>query len=150
MMLVNKSWRTGAGMLKTGMNHNFQIRVYYEDTDAGGIVYYANYLKFCERGRTEFLRTHGFENGALMERSGVMFIVYHIEADYHEPARLDDMLDVGTAICGIRNAGFTMAQEIRRGEKAIFNMKVDLACVNKEGRPVRLPGGLKEALEKNG
>lgn len=132
------------------MNHIHQIRVYYEDTDAGGIVYYANYLKYAERGRTEYLRAHGFENKALMDGEGVMFVVHHLEADFREPARLDDLLDVHTSVSEIRNVGFTMTQEIRRGKSPIFNMKVDLACVNKEGRPVRLPKGLKEALGKNG
>ena len=132
------------------MNHAHQIRVYYEDTDAGGVVYYANYLKYAERGRSEYLRTHGFENKALMDNEGVMFVVHRIEADYHGPARLDDLLDMHTVVSEIRNAAFTMEQEIRRGENPIFNMKVVLVCVNKEGRPVRLPGNLKEALEKNG
>ena len=132
------------------MNHVHKIRVYYEDTDAGGVVYYANYLKYAERGRSEYLRTIGFENKALMDNEGVMFVVHRIEADYHAPARLDDLLDMDTVVSEIRNAAFTMEQEIRRGENPIFNMKVVLVCVNKEGRPVRLPDGLKEALEKNG
>ena len=132
------------------MSYNFQIRVYYEDTDAGGIVYYANYLKYTERARTEYLRAHGFENKALLDDEGVMFVVHHLEADYREPARLDDLLEIRTDVSEIRNADFTMVQEIRRGKSPIFNMKVDLACVNKEGRPVRLPKGLKEALGKNG
>jgi acyl-CoA thioester hydrolase len=137
-------------MLKQHMSHNVQIRVYYEDTDAGGIVYYANYLKFCERGRTECLRSLGFENKSLMDNEGVLFVVHHIEADYTRPARLDDLLTVETAVADARNAGFTMKQEVRRGGDVIFNMTVDLACVNKEGRPVRLPEGVRKALEKNG
>ncbi len=132
------------------MNHTHQIRVYYEDTDAGGVVYYANYLRYAERGRSEYLRVQGIENKALMDGEGVMFVVHRIEADYHAPALLDDMLEIQSTVSEIRGSGFTMAQEVRRGEAPIFNMKVDLVCVNKEGRPVRLPKGLKEALEKNG
>lgn len=132
------------------MNHNFQIRVYYEDTDAGGIVYYANYLKFCERGRTECLRSWGFENKSLMDNEGVLFVVHHLEADYVRPARLDDLLTVETSVADVRSAGFTMKQEVRRSGDVIFNMAVGLACVGREGRPVRLPQGLKEVLEKNG
>jgi acyl-CoA thioester hydrolase len=132
------------------MSHNVQIRVYYEDTDAGGIVYYANYLKFCERGRTECLRSLGFENKSLMDNEGVLFVVHHIEADYARPARLDDLLTVETAVADARNAGFTMKQEIRRGGDVIFNMAVDLACISKEGRPVRLPAAVRKALEQNG
>lgn len=132
------------------MKHSHGIRVYYEDTDAGGIVYYANYLKYAERGRTEYLRACGFENRALMDGEGVMFVVHRIEADYRNPRRLDDSLEVLTDVSEIRNTSFTMTQEIRRGEVFIFNMKVNLVCVNKGGRPVRLPEGLKEVLEKHG
>jgi len=131
-------------------SHSHQIRVYYEDTDAAGIVYYANYLKYAERGRTEFLRALGFENKALMDTAGVVFVVHHIEADYHTPAQLDDLLEMQTEVSETRSAGFTMIQRIVRGKSRIFDMKVDLACVNKGGRPVRLPTDLKEVLGKNG
>jgi len=128
--------------------HSTEIRVYYEDTDAGGIVYYANYLKFAERGRTELLRSAGFENQVLLGTKGLAFVVRHIEAGYHEPARLDDVLIVKTRVADIKNASFDMEQTIYCRNRLLFSMTVKLACVdmNKNGKPVRLPGDLKEAL----
>lgn len=122
-------------------------RIYYEDTDAGGIVYYANYMKFAERGRTEALRTLGFENSALAEREGVLFVVRHLEADYLRPARLDDIITVKTAIAGTSRASFTMDQVISCGEVMLFHMRVKLACINLQGRPARLPDHLRQMLD---
>ena len=135
------------------MTHNLDIRVYYEDTDAGGIVYYANYLKFCERGRTELLRSAGFENKPLMEREGFIFVVRHLEADYLASAYLDDMLKMETVVETVKNASFVMKQTIFRRtseaqEQKIFHMDVTLVCVGTNGKPVRIPDNLKEALLK--
>lgn len=126
--------------------HNLDIRVYYEDTDAGGIVYYANYLKFCERGRTELLRSAGFENKPLMEREGFIFVVRQLEADYLASACLDDMLRVETSVSSIKNASFAMKQSVYRKDRMLFDMTVTLVCVGTNGKPVRLPEHLKRAL----
>src|SRR5471032_1766224 len=93
---------------------NLSLRVYYEDTDAGGVVYHANYLKFCERGRTELLRALGFSNKSLSEQRGLLFVVRKLEADYLLPAFLEDELEVRTVIAEIKNASFSMRQEVFR------------------------------------
>lgn len=129
------------------MIHAVQIRVYYEDTDAGGIVYYANYLKYAERGRTEWLRARRLENSVLRGEEGILFVVRRVEADYHKPARLDDFLEVRSRVTGFKNASFSMDQEIWRGDEKLFGMKVDLACVDVNGKPARLPGKVRKALE---
>lgn len=128
--------------------HSIPVRVYYEDTDAGGIVFYANYLKFCERGRTEYLRFCGFEHKQLRDEKGLIFVVRRLEADYLQPAHLDDELSVHTSVGEVKNASFAMRQEVTRGKTTVFGMTVWLVCINLEGRPVRLPGELKKALEK--
>lgn len=128
------------------MIHKLNLRVYYEDTDAAGIVFYANYLKFAERGRTEFLRSVGFENKSLMDSEKVVFVVRHIEADYYKPAELDDELIVETSVTCTKNASFVMQQDIFCRKKCIFAMKVTLVSVNTEGKPVKLPDNLKHSL----
>lgn len=130
--------------------HRIQFRAYYEDTDAGGIVYYANYLRFAERGRSEYLRAAGFENSLLQDKQGVMFIVRYLEADYLAPARLDDFLTVETIIDSVKNASFVMNQAVKCGDKLLFSMKVTLVCVDQDAKPVKLPEDLKGALERNG
>lgn len=128
--------------------HNINIRVYYEDTDAGGIVFYANYLKFAERGRTEYLRNLGFENKSLMDKQGVIFVVRKIEADYLAPAYLDDMLRMETGVTEMKNASFKMKQSLFRHNELIFSVDVILVCVDRAGKPVRLPDGLRTAMER--
>ncbi len=129
------------------MKNISEFRVYYEDTDAGGVVYYANYLKFAERGRTELLRSTGFENSALWEENGCGFVVKHIEADYKKPARLDDILRVETTVETVKNSSFIMDQSIVCGHDLIFIIKVTLACIGKDYRPCRLPDPVKQALK---
>ena len=124
------------------------IRVYYEDTDAGGIVYYANYLKFCERGRTELLRCAGFENKPLMEREGFIFVVRHVNADYLASAYLDDVLTLETSVTEVKNASFVMKQSVFCHDRKLFEMDVTLVCVGLNGKPVRVPANVKEALLK--
>ena len=128
------------------MINRLPVRVYYEDTDAGGIVFYANYLKFAERGRTELLRMAGFENKSLMQHEGMIFVVRRIEAEYHKPAELDDALTVVTEAGAIKNSSFVMKQSIFRDTVQLFAMNVTLVCVNMKGRPVRVPDPLKQAL----
>ena len=128
--------------------HNIDIRVYYEDTDAGGIVFYANHLKFAERGRTEYLRNLGFENKSLMDKQGVIFVVRKIEADYLTPAYLDDMLRMETSVIEMKNASFKMKQSLFRHKELVFSVDVILVCVDRAGKPVRLPDGLRTAMER--
>ena len=131
------------------MTHTTAIRVYYEDTDSGGVVYYANYLKFAERGRTEFLRRMGFENKSLKESKGILLVVRHIEADYLKPAALDDLLTVETGIETLKNSSIVMKQFIIREKYLLFSMDVTLACIDAKGlKPVRFPGDLKDGFER--
>lgn len=125
------------------------IRAYYEDTDAGGVVYYANYLKFAERGRTELLRSMGFENKSLLDQFGVVFVVRHLEADYIRSAYLDDLLTVETAIIEVKNASVLMRQSIKKNNDLIFRMDITLACVNTgNGKPAPFPESVKKAFVK--
>ena len=139
------------------MKHINPIRVYYDNTDAGGIVYHGQYLNFAERSRTEFLRHAGFENSAIHHGRGVMFVVRHIEIDYLAPAYLDDILHVETTIREIRSSSFIMHQRIVRpdsgnpkAEQAVIaDMRVGLVSVDtKTVRPVRLPEDVKSSFQK--
>lgn len=126
------------------------IRIYYEDTDAGGVVYYANYLKFAERGRTELLRLLGFENKTLIEQHRVLFVVQHVEADYIKPAHLDDMLRIETSIVQLKSASVVMKQSVFRKTDEIFSMSVKLVCVDADGyKPTGLPEGIRRAFEQH-
>ena len=126
--------------------HHHPIRVYYEDTDAGGIVYYANYLKFAERARTEMLREAGFHHTAMMEGDGIMLAVRRVSAEYFRPAKLDDALDVSTSVTGLGAATIDLDQSIRRESQELCRVHVTSACVGRDGRPVRLPADLRAVL----
>lgn len=117
-----------------------EIRVYYEDTDAAGVVYYANYLKYFERGRTEYLRERGISVGDLARR-GFIFLVVHLEIDYRASALHDDLLTVETAVLEIKKSSFTLAQRVLRASdgKPLVDGKVVLACVDPEMKLQRLP-----------
>lgn len=125
----------------------FDIRVYYEDTDAGGVVYYANYLKFTERARTEWLRAAGIQSSKLAEETGVYIVVRHVEADYRAPARLDDLLTVETSLIDLGKASFTMQQNVTRGGLLLVATKVVLACMGTDGKAARMPQILRDKLE---
>ncbi len=130
------------------MKHSMDIRVYYEDTDAGGVVYHANYLKFAERGRTEFLRETGFENHRLDTEQGILFVVRHLEIDYLKTAHLDDFLKLETTITELKNSSFIMHQRTLKGKDVIADMHVVLVCVDAENyTPVRLPENVKESFQ---
>lgn len=122
------------------------MKVYYEDTDLQGIVYYANYLKFIERGRTEALTRLGIDQMALLGDHGVMFVVRRVEADYLSPARFGDDLDVVTGIDKIGAASLIMPQEILRGEAVLFRARISVAVVDEGGRPTRMPTSLRRCL----
>jgi acyl-CoA thioester hydrolase len=128
------------------MVHELTLRVYYEDTDAGDVVFYANYLKFIERGRTEWLRDHGFENTSIKDEYGIIFVVRHVEADYLQSAALDDVLTVRTELTDLKNASFVMNQSIYCDDALIFKAKVVIVSVNQDKKPVKLPETLKDKL----
>lgn len=128
--------------------HQFTTRVYYEDTDAGGVVYYANYLKFAERARTEWLRSRGFEQEAMRQEKGLAIVVRHCSADYLAPARLDDQLVIETRLHEMGKVLMTMQQVILRGAKPLVELTVRLACINSSGKPVRWPKDLTDAFVK--
>ncbi len=124
------------------------IRVYYEDTDAAGVVYYANYLRFCERARTEWLRALGFEQQVLMQDRGIAFVVRTVVADYRLPARLDDALDVVSQVVELRGASLVFAQNILRSKELIFESRVTVACLDvRRQRPCALPEALRNRLQ---
>lgn len=119
--------------------HCLDVRVYYEDTDLAGIVYYANYLKFIERARSEWIRALGLNQVAMREGQGLVFAVRRIEADYLKPARFDDLLTVETALRDRSGARLVLDQRVRRGEEMLFASVVTLVCLDGRGRPARLP-----------
>jgi acyl-CoA thioester hydrolase len=126
--------------------HRFPVRVYYEDTDAAGIVYYANYLKFAERARSEWLREIGDDEAKALRASGLLFVVRRCAIDYRQAARLDDLLEVETRVTGFAGATLDLEQTVRRAGVDLVAMKITLACVNSAGRPARLPPTLRAAL----
>ena len=121
------------------MEFSHKLRVYIEDTDAGGIVYYVNYLKFMERARTEFMRSLGFGKNTIFG-SNLMFVVRDVAVTYMLPARLDDELQATASIGKVRGAGIVFHQRVRRGEEVLARGEVTVACVDKvEVKPRRLP-----------
>ena len=134
-----------SGRIEAGA-HRLPLRVYYEDTDAAGIVYYANWLRFLERGRTEMLRLLGQEHSALRDEHGVNWVVRRCAVDYLKPARLDDTIEVVTTCGDLRGASLDMIQEARRGADALVRAELVVACMGPTGRPVRLPSALRDAL----
>ena len=127
------------------MAHEASFRVYYEDTDMAGVVYYANYLKFIERARSDALREAGVDQRAMREH-GHVFVVTRLEADYISPARYDDVITVTTETAEVRGASATLRQEVKRGGETLFRSLVRFACMTTEGRPVRMPAETKTAL----
>ena len=124
------------------------VRIYYEDTDAGGVVYYANYLRYLERARTEWLRSLGFDQEALVREAGILFAVRHVEIDYLAPARLDDELRVEAAIDKSSKVSLTFAQRILRGADTVLCMaSVKVVCLDSERfRPTAIPGFISEKV----
>ncbi|NIY72197.1 tol-pal system-associated acyl-CoA thioesterase [Marivivens donghaensis] len=128
------------------MIHSFNCRVYYEDTDLAGIVYYANYLRFIERARSEWVRARGVDQRALKETEGVVFAVRRVEADYLQPAKFDDELTVLTEVENIGGASMTLKQSVTRDGVILFTAVVTLVAINANGAPVRLPAILRKPL----
>jgi len=123
------------------------VRVYWEDTDAGGVVYYANYLKFMERARSEWLRSFGFEQDVLREEAGVVFVVRRVEIDYLSPARFNEQLEVSVRLHEMGRASLSARQELIRGSTRLAEAVVTLACVDAARfKPVKIPEPLLQAL----
>lgn len=130
----------------SGKVHHLPIRVYYEDTDAGGIVYYANYLKYMERGRSDFLRALGVDQRALMDENAggpLFFVVRRVELDYLRPAKFDDMIEVRTRFAAVAGASALMEQEVWRADELLARGCVTLAAIGKDGAPRRFPRPLR-------
>ncbi|MBQ0805550.1 MAG: tol-pal system-associated acyl-CoA thioesterase [Sulfitobacter sp.] len=124
------------------MTHTLPIRVYYEDTDMAGIVYYANYLRYIERARSDWVREVGIDQ-LEMKADGVVFAVRRVEADYIAPAVFDDLLEVRTWATSIGPARMEMAQEVWRGDTVLFRAAVTIVCISASGKPCRLPAKLR-------
>ncbi len=136
---------------RNGVPHGFDwpIRVYYEDTDAGGIVFYANYLKFFERARTEWLRACGVDQRTLAEEHGLLFVVSETAVQYRAPARLDDMLNIVSRIERLGRASVEFVQEARRGEVVLAAGTIRVGCVEHGTlRPAALPQSVSDALRR--
>ena len=147
---MSERWPDLAGRLAEG-RHVLPVRVYYEDTDFSGIVYHASYLRFCERGRSDFLRLAGAHHTELLGGAGgggeaLAFAVRHMVIDFLKPARIDDLLEVKTALGEISGASLTLDQQVERDGKALFTAKVRVVLVNGQGRPRRLPGWVRQKL----
>ncbi|OSP56538.1 tol-pal system-associated acyl-CoA thioesterase [Pseudoruegeria sp. SK021] len=127
--------------------HEFQLRVYFEDTDLAGIVYYANYLKFIERARSEFIRTLGVDQVALKRDFDTVFAVRAVSVDYLQPARFDDLLCVQTQITTVGGARVGLAQTVRRDATVLVVAEVTLVCLTESGRPTRIPAEVSNKLQ---
>ena len=126
---------------------SWPVRVYYEDTDAGGVVYYANYLSFMERARTEWLRALGFEQPALAAEPGVLFVVRAVNIDYLKPSRFNDSLQVTVEVVNVGGSRIRFLQRVLRGDEEIVRADVDVVCVNTDTfRPVRVPREMRTTI----
>ncbi len=127
------------------MKHIYPVRVYYEDTDMGGVVYHANYLKFIERARSDWVRNLGNDQNAMRD-AGIVWVVRRIEADYLSAAKFEDELTIETDVVSLSGARLTMSQLVKRGETEIFRAVVTAVCMNKQGKPVRLPAEIRALM----
>lgn len=130
------------------MSHFLTVRVYYEDTDHGGMVYHANYLKFMERGRTEALRELGFAQGELAEQDDVLFALSRADVRYLRPAKFDDVLVVQTDLLLAKGARLVFKQQVLRDGECLVEADIHIACMNKAGRAKRIPSHILVCLEQ--
>lgn len=130
------------------MKHELTLRVYYEETDMAGIVYYANYLKFIERGRTDFVRALGVDQTTMKEGQGLVFAVKSLTADYISPAKFDDILRVETTVTGLSAARMVMSQQVFRDDTLLFDSSVTVISMTLAGKPVRLPADIRRNLDE--
>ena len=126
----------------------YTFKIYYEDTDSGGVVYYANYLKFIERARTEMINKLGFTLTTLLKEYDRLFLVKKIECDYIESCKLEDTLNVQSKVLVLKNASFVLEQNLLKQNKIIFRSKIVMVCVNSQGAPSKIPNEL-HSLMKN-
>lgn len=140
------------GWFAVDRSHRYQLRVFYEDTDAGGVVYHANYLRFMERGRTSMLRLLGYDQSTLARPPGVAFAVRRADIDFRSPARLDDALEVVTRIIDIRGASFAAAQSIERDGRTLVAADILIAALRTDaggiGKPARTPPEIRRSMER--
>ena len=127
----------------------YETKVYYEDTDAGGVVYYANYLKFLERARTEMISSYDLNNRKLLKDYKALIIVKSINIEYKKPARLEDKLQIYSSIKSITKASFIMCQKIKKNEEKVLDADIHLVTINPEGKPIKIPQVLEENLKIN-
>ena len=127
--------------------HNINYRIYYEDTDAGGVVYYANYLKFAERARTEFLREKNINQSTLSKEQDILFVVRKAELEIFKPARLDDLITIETSVSNIKAARIFMEQNIYLEKTKLCTIQVQLVTINNNFRPIRLNQNLQTIFE---
>jgi|TARA_B110000914_G_scaffold213233_1_gene214962 acyl-CoA thioester hydrolase len=123
-------------------NFNHKVKVYYEDTDSGGVVYYANYLKFLERARSEALVSLGFSNKKIKDEFGALILVKSCNIDYKKPVHLEDELNIRSFVKSITKTSFTMNQFISKEEEIIVEAKVHLVFINNKGKPMKIPSSL--------
>ncbi len=128
------------------MSHHYQLRVQYEDTDMAGIVYHANYLRFIERARSDWVRNLGNDQNAMRD-AGFVWVVRKIEADYLATAKFEDILDVETDLVSVSGVRLTMLQSVKRAGVEIFRASVMVVCMSQEGKPVRLPAEIRALMQ---
>ena len=128
---------------------SYKLKVYYEDTDAGGVVYYANYLKFFERARTEAIEEIGLSNKKLLKENGILIIVKSCKIEYKKPAKLEDQLEIKSSIISTSKTSFKMKQKAYKDQELITDCEIHLVIVDKKGKPTKIPNLLKKKLEIN-
>ena len=126
---------------------NFNVKVYYEDTDSGGVVYYANYLKFLERARSEAIYSLGFTNSGLLENNNILLIIKSCNIEYKKPAKFEDKLSIVSEVTSFTKTSFIMQQNILRNSELISTAEVHVVVVDKDGKPSKLPDELKLKLQ---
>ncbi|HYJ58999.1 MAG TPA: YbgC/FadM family acyl-CoA thioesterase [Methyloceanibacter sp.] len=150
MAAHEKKWPDLAGRIE-GETHVLPVRVYFEDTDCGGVVYHANFLKFCERGRSDFIRLLGIEATSIADPAlgePAIFVVRRVEIDYFKPGRMDDVLEVVTACAEIGSASLVLRQDVRRDGTLLASAKVTVVLVSRGGKPQRLGALIRGALQR--
>lgn len=152
--MTMKDWPDIAGRIvsdETGQRHVLPVRVYFEDTDAGGIVYHASYVRYCERGRTDFLRLMGTEARSMFDGSQdkdpAIFVVRRMTLDFISPGFMDDLLRVETRVKEIGGASLTLVQTILREDKRLFEADVTIVLISKSGKPLRLSDRVRGAFQ---
>ena len=148
--MTRRAWPDLAGRIE-GNTHVLPIRVYFEDTDCGGVVYHANFLKFCERGRSDFIRLLGIDaQGLANPEAGesAIFVVRHIEIDYLKPGRMDDVLEIVTTCAEIGSASLKLRQDVMRDGTLIVRAVVTVVLVGRSGKPQRLGALVRNALQR--